>query len=242
MSSAVPRNRNPTYLIVAGLVVALLGGVLVFVLVSSPGGKITVPGTGHAVVVAARAVPAHAQLTAADVKVVQLAAELVPDHALTTAEQAVGRFAIAPISRNLPLTQDLLAGTAQAATSSGVTVPAGQVAVVIPPSEARASVSGLVQSGDRIDILVHNLPGQSPGQVATTFTDLPINVLAGASGTAAQNQSWVVYLPLQKAEELTYLLINGQYTFVVHPSRDSTPTTAPPAVGRDEFNSVYSIH
>ena len=241
MSSAVPRSRNPTYLIVAGLVVALLGGVLVFVLVSSPGGKISVPGSGSPVLVAARDVVAHGQLAAEDLKVVQVPAALVPDHALTSIDQATGRFTIAPLTRNLPLTQELLAGTAQAAVSSGLAVPAGEVAVVIPPSDARTAVNALVQSGDRVDILVHALPGQSNGQVATTFTDLTINVLAGAGGLPNQS-SWVVYLPLQKAEELTYMLINGQYTFVVHPRKDTTATTAPPAVGRDEFNSAYQIH
>jgi Flp pilus assembly protein CpaB len=236
VSIAPPRSRNPTYLIIAGAIVSILGAVLVIVLVSSPGKISVVPGATRGVLVAARDVAAHAQLGADDLKLVQYPTDLVPDRVLTTLDQATGRFSVAAIPRGQPITQDLVAGTAQASVTAGIAVPPGQVAIVIPPSDARNLVSGIVQNGDHVDVLVHSLPGQTAGQVATTFTDLQIQVISGGSG-----EQWIVYAPLTKAEQISYLLLNGQYSFVLRARKDA-PESPAPAVGRGEFNSSFGIH
>ena len=237
--STAPRSRNPTYLILAGVVVSVLGALLVIVLVSSPG-KISsaIPGATKGVLVAARDIGAHAQISGDDLKLVQYPTDLVPDRVLNSVDQATGRFTVTAVPRGQPITQDLVAGSAQAAVSAALAVPSGEVAVVIPPSDARSQVAGLVQNGDHVDILVHNLPGQSQGQVATTFTDLPIQVLSGTTNTTEQ---WIVYLPLARAEQLTYLLLNSQYSFVLRARKDS-PESPAPAVGRNEFNGTFGIH
>jgi Flp pilus assembly protein CpaB len=237
-----PANRNPTYLIVAGVVVSVLGAVMVLVLVSRPS-NITVPGATRAVVVAAHDLDAHAQIRTEDVKLVEYPIDLIPDRSFTSTGQTTGRFTVAPIPKGQAITEDIVAGTAQAATTAGVGVPSGEVAVVIPPSDARSLISGLVQNGDRIDILARNLPGQTNGQIATTFTNLTVQILSGAgqTGTAASGE-WVVYLPLKKATELVYLLNNSQYTYVVRSRKDTGPEPDAPAVGRNEFNSTYNVH
>ncbi|HEV1998173.1 MAG TPA: SAF domain-containing protein [Candidatus Dormibacteraeota bacterium] len=240
MSASPPRSRNPTYLIIAGGIVSVLGALLVIVLVSSPGRISVVPGATRGVLVAAREVGAHAQIGADDLKLVQYPTDLVPDRVLNSVDQASGRFTVNAIPRGQPITQDLIAGTAQAAVSAGIVVPPGEVGVVIPPSDARNQVAGIVQNGDHLDVLVHNLPGQSSGQVATTFTDLPVQVLSGAGGAGA-GQQWIVYMPLARAEQLTYLLLNGQYSFVVRARKDAPESPVAP-VGRNEFNSTFGIH
>ena len=240
--STAPRSRNPTYLIIAGGIVSLLGAILVIVLVSSPGKISVVPGATRGVLVATRDIGAQAQVTDDDLKLLQYPTDLVPDGALNSLDQASGRFSVATIARNQPITQDLIAGSAQAAISSAFAVPAGEVAVVIPASDARNQVAGLVQNGDHIDVLAHGLPGQQAGQVAPTFLDLPISILSGANSPGAgAAEQWLVYLPLQRAEELIYLLNNGQYSFVVRARKD-TPESPAPAVGRNEFNSTFGIH
>ena len=235
--SVIPRSRNPTYLIVAGSIVAVLGFIIVFLLVSQPG-NVTLPGT-RSVLVSARAISAHAQLGSADLRVAQYPANLVPEGAFNAVNQATGKFTVAAIPAGEPITPDLLVATAQAAASSGVDIPSGQVAVVLPPSDARTLVSGLVQNGDRVDILVNGLPGQSPGSVATTFTGLPIQVVPGALGGPSQ---WIVYLSLQQAEQLQYLLLNGQYHFVVRTRKDTNAEQPAPPVLRDDFNRAFGIH
>ncbi|MEA2682173.1 MAG: hypothetical protein QOK05_501 [Chloroflexota bacterium] len=242
MSTAPPPpNRNPTYLIIAGIVVSLLGAIIVIVLVSRPS-NITVPGTTRGVVVAARDIGAHTQIGSADLKVVQYPTDLVPDRTFTTTGQADGRFTVAPVSKGQPITADNVAGTPQAATNAGAGPPTGLVAVVIPPSDARSLVAPLVQNGDHVDILARGLPGQGAGQVATTFTNLTVQVLsAGGPGGSVSGQ-WVVYLPLPQATQLVYLLNNSQYSFVVRSRADTAPDSSAPAVGRNEFNSAFNIH
>jgi Flp pilus assembly protein CpaB len=243
MSAAPPPpNRNPTYLIIAGIVVSLAGAIMVFLLVTQPSNISVIPGANHPVVIAAHAIDGHAQVSANDLQVVQYPASLVPEHALTSVSQANGRFAVAGIPKGQALTDDLLAGTAQAAQASNqVGIPTGTVAVVIPPSDARTLVAGLVQNGDRVDVLVSGLPGQTPGQVATTFTNLTIQVQSGGVPTAGGGQ-WVTYLPLKQAEDLVYLLNNGRYTFVVRSQKDTGTETPPAPVDRPGFNSTYGIH
>lgn len=235
-----PPNRNPTYLIIAGIVVSVLGAIIVLVLVSRPN-NFTVPGTTRAVVVAARDIGAHTQVAAADLKVVQYPTDLVPDRTFLTTDRASGRFTVAAVSKGQPITEDNVAGSAQAATNAGAGPPTGEVAVVIPPSDARSLVAPLLQNGDRVDILAHGLPGQGGGQIATTFTNLSVQILSGAGQGSTVSGQWVVYLPLARATELLYLLNNSQYSFVVRSRQDTGPENSSPPVGRNEFNSAYNI-
>ena len=246
------RNRNPTYILVAGLVVALLGGILVVVLVSQPG-SVSIPGQTVSVVVASHDIAARAQVGSGDLTVVKYQPNSVPNHSFTDVNQVKG-FAAVALTKNTAVTSDLLVSTAAAAptTSQGVLdVPSGQVAVAIPAGDPINNVAGFVQSGDHVDVLVRGLPGQTAGQVATTFTDLTIQLVNGSSANAAaagsnastpRGNTWVVFAPVQQAMQLVYLFNNGQYTFVLRSRQDvSKPETAPAPIGPSDFNGAYGI-
>jgi Flp pilus assembly protein CpaB len=250
--AVVSRNRNPTYILVAGIVVALLGGILVVVLVSQPG-SISVPGQSVSVVVASHDIAARASVGSGDLTVVKYQPDAVPSHSFTDVNQVKG-FAAVALARNTPLTSDVLVSAPAAAptTQQGVLdVPAGQVAVAIPSGDPINNVAGFVQSGDHVDILVRGLPGQPPGQVAATFRDLTVQLVnspasggATSSGQATpRGNTWVVFVPVDQAMQLVYLFSNGQYTFVLRSHKDvGAPTIKAGPVGPSDFNGTYGIH
>jgi Flp pilus assembly protein CpaB len=249
------RNRNPTYLTLAGVVVAVLGALLVFVLLSNPKGLgVNVPANQTAVVVAAHDLAPRAAIGAADLVVVQYQADLAPTHAFTTIDQVKGQFAAFAISKNTPITTSMVVTSAVSTPSNAplavLDIPTGTVAVAIPSGDALANVAGYIHSGDHVDILVRNMPGQKPGQVNATFTNLTIVLAAGPPsaagvGTASQppaSGTWVVFAPVVQAEQLIYLFNSGQYTFALR-SRldDAKPDGDIQPVGRDEFNAAFKI-
>jgi Flp pilus assembly protein CpaB len=246
MSMSPARIRNPTFLLIAGFVVALLGGVLVVVLLSRPT-SLGLPGETSAIVVAAHDIGARAKISGADLKVVQYSKDQLPADGFSSPDQVSG-FAAVALTANVPVTKSMLAHTPGAATPAAqpvLGIPTGQVAVAIPAGEPLTNVAGFVASGDHVNILVSGLPGQTPGQVATVFSDLTIVVTTGGAvgGRAATGNAWVVYVPAEQAEQLIYLFHNGAYTFVLR-SRDdySKPEGGVKPIGRAEFNQAFDIH
>lgn len=243
--SAISRNRNPTYILIAGIVVAILGAVLVIALVSSVS-PAAIPGQTVSVVVAGRDIPARSQIASADLTVVKYPTASVPGHSFTEVGQVKGYAAVA-MPKNTPLTSDMLVSAPAAAPASEqgiLDVPTGKVAVAIPAGEPINNVAGFVQSGDHVDILVRGLPGQSTNQVATTFTDLTIQLVAGSSagGRSPSGNTWVVFVPEDQAMQLVYLFNSGQYTFVLRSRADiSKETPKAPPVGQQEFNGAFGI-
>lgn len=246
-------SRNPTYLILAGIVVSVLGALLVVVLLSRPGQIAVLPQQTSSILVAARDIPARAQLADADFTVASYPAAQVPARALTSASQARGLYAAIAISRNTPLTVGMLVSAASAAQPSSqaapLDIPPGEVALAIPSGDALSNVAGYIQSGDKVDVLVRGLPGQPAGQVAMTFRDLTIELAgstpaAAGAGTSAQapaGGTWVVFVPLDQAEQLVYLFNHAAYTFVLKSRHDTGATGAVAPVDQAAFNGAFNI-
>jgi Flp pilus assembly protein CpaB len=243
--SAGARNRNPTYILIAGIVVALLGGILVVVLLSQQG-SVNIPGQTVSVVVAAHDISPRAQISGSDLTTVGYPANAVPSRSFSSTTSVKG-FAAVGIARNTPVTADLLVSAPAAApsVSQGVlNVPSGQVAVAIPAGDPINNVAGFVQSGDHVDILARNLPGQTPGQVAVTFSNLTIQLVNGstAGGRSPSGNTWVVFVPERQALQLVYLFNNAQYWFVLRSTSDSSGSGSPQSVGGADFNGAFGIH
>jgi Flp pilus assembly protein CpaB len=240
------RNRNPTYILIAGIVVALLGGILVVVLLSQQG-QVTIPGQTVSVVVAAHDISPRTQVNSSDLTTVAYPANAVPSRSFSSTTEVKG-FAAVGIAKNTPVTADLLVSAPAAAPSGSqgvLNVPQGEVAIAIPAGDPINNVAGFVQSGDHVDILARNLPGQTPGQVATTFTNLTIQLVNGstAGGRAPSGNTWVVFVQEKQAEQLVYLFNNAQYWFVLRSQADnSAGGSAPSSVGGSDFNGAFGIH
>src|SRR2546430_12327031 len=114
------RNRNPTYLTIAGVVVAVLGALLVVVLLSSPGRLgVVVPANQSSVVVAVHDIAPRSPITAADVTVVQYATEQLPVNSFTSIERVKGQFATLAISKNTPITASMIVSSIASAPAAG---------------------------------------------------------------------------------------------------------------------------
>jgi Flp pilus assembly protein CpaB len=237
-------NRNPTYLILAGVVVSVLGALLVIVLLSRP--VAVLPQQQTDVIVANHDIAVRAKISDSDVSIAHYPTGQIPAHAFTSVDQVRDKFAAVTISNNSPITDSMLATSASAAApSSLLDIPAGQVAIAIPSGDTLANVSGYIQSGDKIDILARGLPGETSGAVEATFTDLTIVLAGGPSGARGHQPAagtWVVFVPIVQAEQLVYLFSNGQYTFVLKSTKDSNPTGTVAPVDKAQFNSAFGVH
>ena len=113
---------------------------------------------GTPVVVASRSIPGGARITANDVSLVRVRADLVAEGALADVGQAVGRTVVVEVPARQVLTGSVLLG------SSGQVAP-GQVA--LPVSFGGANTVSLLTVGSRIDVLGAAASGSGYGVVAT---------------------------------------------------------------------------
>lgn len=97
-------------------------------------------------VVVTQAVTMGQRLEAQDLTVAQVAKGLVPDGALDSVDQAVGQQVTAALPRGMVLVPELLAQPGAIGAA-----PAGLVLVPVRLSDG--AVAGLLQVGDRIDVL-----------------------------------------------------------------------------------------
>ena len=105
-----------------------------------------------AVVVATHNVSAGAQLSSSDVQVESVHQDSVPSGALTTTDQATGRYVSWPLTSGEPVLAGALSGQHSGSdVVSGYNVPYGYRAVAIPLTPA-AAVGGMLSPGDRVDV------------------------------------------------------------------------------------------
>jgi pilus assembly protein CpaB len=150
-------SRNRRVILLALLLAAASAAVAYALLVSRPAASTALlaapPVSGVPVLTAARAIAAGETLTAADVEVVYVPAEAKGTRVLTRAAQAVGETALVAI----PQGEQILAGSvgddlAKVPETYAKNVPVGMRAVSIESAEA-IGVGGLVQPGDRVDVI-----------------------------------------------------------------------------------------
>jgi pilus assembly protein CpaB len=136
-----------------GAVFAVLIGALVYIYLGSSDarGEVKVSGDHAAVLVARSFIEQRDLLTSGDVEVRMISADAVHQTALTDPSEVEGLFAQSAL---VPGEQILSSHVAELPSGGGLArlVPDGQRAVAIPVSNAIAA-GGLVEPGDRVDIL-----------------------------------------------------------------------------------------
>ncbi|MGV8910117.1 MAG: SAF domain-containing protein [Propionicimonas sp.] len=145
---------------------------------------------GTTVVVASRSIPGGARVTADDLSLVRLPADLVAEGALTDLGQAVGRTVVVGVPARQVFTGSALLG-------SDGQLAAGQVA--LPVSFGDVSTVSLLSVGSRIDVLGASASGSGYGVVATNVrvAALPASDEPGALGSTS---SRVVLLDVSSAQ------------------------------------------
>jgi pilus assembly protein CpaB len=134
------------------------------------------------IVVAARALDADKAITPDDVALRQLPPDAVPDGALRSTDDAVGRVPRAPQWPGQILLGPALAAGA-ASFHSGLIPPAGQRAVAIPVTPAQA-IGGALVAGAHVDVIAVPVSGRAPAGRITELVAANVTVLdvRGESG------------------------------------------------------------
>ncbi|WP_251150534.1 SAF domain-containing protein [Cellulosimicrobium sp. Marseille-Q4280] len=179
------------------------------------------------VVVTAREVSAGAELAAADVRVVDVPADLAPE-ALRSPDDAVGRSASVRIAPGTALQESLVA--------AGDLVSAAPPGTVVAPVRLDPGISGLLAAGDRVDLLVASaatgltgVAGEpAPADGASPYLARGAVVVPGRPGESAsggllgsptvtgEQVTLVAVLP-EEAERLAAVAGWGQVTAVLVP-------------------------
>lgn len=145
------RKRLGLILITSGLLLAVVAGALVMT-VSSNAKKAAAEVKQVQVVVATQNIPQGTEVTAAMLQVKPFPADFVPDQAVSTVQEAVGRYTASNVVTEQIVTAPLLSTTKKAGQMSN-SIPNGMVAFALPASDLLSS-NGVVQPGDHVNVLV----------------------------------------------------------------------------------------
>jgi Flp pilus assembly protein CpaB len=240
---AIPSNKPQNrILLVGGIIFALLAGVVVYIAVSRSSS--TAPAQPETpVVVAATAITAGSQLSAADLTTREYLNIDLPTNYYTATTQVIGQTLPVAVSAGTPITEQLLQATPGASGTSTLTTPGNQlpianndVALAIPAHGAtpdttvdQMTAGYYILAGDQIDIIGDlGTSTTTSHQVQYVFEDIPVLAVGyaaptttPASGTATTTAApslsapsyFVVEMTRSQAEEMTALL-TGNYTAV----------------------------
>jgi Flp pilus assembly protein CpaB len=160
----LPRRRLLSALLLGVAVLAALRSV-------APAPPPTVP-----VLVASRDLPAGEVLTDADLTLVALPGDAVPD-GMAQESYAVGRAVTGPVRRGEPLTEARLVGESLLEGYAGL--------VAVPVRLPDAAVAGLLRAGDRIDLLATD---PRTGDTLEVGNELPVIVIPRKDASMQGNQ------------------------------------------------------
>jgi Flp pilus assembly protein CpaB len=249
---------------VLGIVLAAVAFLLIVLVFGRGGG-----GTGNQqtakVVVARVDIPVGTQISDQLVQVVDYPSDKVPSGAKTDitcpAEKGaspppctngvVGFFAAVAITKNMPLTDSILVSSLSKlppVKKPFLDIPAGQVAISIPAGGELQTVGGFIQPDDRVDVIATGLPQMKAGTWRTIIQNVRImhSGPVGSANTQGLTSSYILFVPLDQAEDLSYLFSNGTYKFVLRSPLDYKPDDKiVPGTGSgastDGFNSKYGV-
>lgn len=212
-------------------------------------------GPGEDVLVAADDLQVGTKIEDRDIKFVHFPSASLPAGIFHRKDRVIGRGVIVPISRGEFILTNKLAGE-NAGSGLPALIPTGMRAVSVRVNDT-TSVSGFVQPGTRVDVLLTGNPDGSSEQQTTTILENVAVVATGqkmernAAGeahttpvvtllvspddaqklTLASNQGHIQLVlrnPLDtKEEDLAATRSGSLYKFVPPPARPATPAAAP---------------
>jgi Flp pilus assembly protein CpaB len=154
--------------------------------------------------------------------------ELVPAGAITNDADALGQTTIAPIARGQAIVQaQLSAAVAEGQRAASLTIEAGKVMVAFPTSDP-LTTAGLVNVGDRVDILASVIQGTGENSKVsqTTIQNLEVVDVLGATKEQPQRATALVFA------------VDHQVALVLKFLRDSQATVDVAIRSRAETDAV----
>jgi pilus assembly protein CpaB len=194
------------------------------------------------VVVAKVDLPVRTVLTADLVARKSFPTDLVPAGAFTRDVDAIGQTTIAPIARG----QTIVAGqlsSAEGQHGASITIAKGSVLVAFPTTDP-LSIAGLVNVGDRVDILASVIAGTGPDAKVsqTTLQNLEvIDILAPTKEQPQRALSLVFAVDPQVALVLKYQRDSQATIDLAIRSRAETELVRTTSVDLTYLTSTYGI-
>lgn len=170
------KNRRTILLVVAGIL-ALGAGLLTFDYLSSAN-KPSADATARNVVVAVAPIPAHVPITASMVTVISRPSNNVDPDAVASVAEANGSVSLANIPVGAMITSSNT--TRMIDVSLASRLGSGMRAVSIPVDDVK-DVSGLLQPGDRVDVIaIPPRVGTAQPKASRILRDVKVLALGGA--------------------------------------------------------------
>ena len=213
------KQRNNRVIVLVGVVIALVAFGLSLYISHNGSNNSASTGSTIPVAVAATDLVQGSQISPASISIVQYQPNQVPAGSSPNGASLMNQFLAVGVSKNTPLTSNLMVPSASAAQGAALTVQPlaiskGYVAMAIPanggggaanpPSPDEVSVGYWIQPGDYIDIIE-----DTGSSIRYAFQDVQV-LKVGDQGTAAGGTPtvYIVEVPRAQAEELAYLIAN----------------------------------
>jgi len=203
------REARAWVFLAAGLVLAVLTGVALYGVAQQSTARPDSPrssGSAVSILVAKVDLPERTVITADQLVRRGFPSDLVPAGAITTDAAAVGQTTIAPIARGQPIVAAQLT-TAGGKHGASITVDVGKVIVAFPTTDP-LTLNGLVNIGDKVDILASVVAGTGDTAKATqtTLQNLEVMDIIGPTKEQPQRPTALVFqVDHQVALVLKYL-------------------------------------
>jgi len=204
-------------------------------------GQVAAAAESLEVLVAAADIPARTVLTTESVKSQSYPRVLVPTGALGTVADAIGQTTLAPIAKGAVVVRNQLIA-AGGNRGASVTLEKGTVLVAFPTSDP-LTVAGLVEAGDRVDILATLAVGADGAKRTQTIVQnlVVIDVVRPSSNSQVRTASLTFVVDPQVALVLKHLR-DSQYTIDLSiRSRADTEAVKTAQVDSDYLLQRYGI-
>ena len=238
------REARAWLFLAAGLVLAVLTGVALYGVAQQSGTK----GEGPASTTTMQVLVAKTDIAARTVLGPELLArrdfpmDLVPAGAVTTDAAAVGQTTLVPIARGQTIVAGQLA-SAEGQHGASITIEAGKVLVAFPLNDP-LTANGLVNVGDKVDILatVAAGTGDTSRATQTTLQSLEVLDILGPTKDQPQRATALVFaVDHQVAVVLKYLRDSQAVIDLAIRSRAETQIVKTTSVDLGYVTSTYGI-
>ncbi|HWD09256.1 MAG TPA: Flp pilus assembly protein CpaB [Actinomycetota bacterium] len=228
-------QSRSTVIIGAGVAVALLGAILVFVYahnLQGSAGASNAPGEASFVVTTAIPVGTQSSAISGDVKQVGVQASARPADAITSINQISGLVALRPLEvGEVVTTSDFGTAGTPSTNTSGLAIPAGDDAISVNVSLPQ-DAAGYVSPGDQIDIYVSSKDLGNANAVRLMLANVTVlatvvegTPTAAAPAAASGPETWTLALsPVDATKVIFAESFESVWFGLVHPGNPPAPS------------------
>ncbi len=226
---------------ILGLVLATLTGLTLYGVAQEYGNRQIVTATESIDVVTAKAdIPARTVLAADQLTRRRFPKSLAPAGVVTVESDAIGQTSLAVIPAGAPILRAQLVA-AGGKTGASITLDKGKVLVAFPTADALTS-AGLVQVGDRVDILATlTLAGDGQRRTQTIVQNLEVVDVLGTGGRDQRAGSLTFVVDHQTALVLKYLRDSQATIDIAVRSRAEAESASTSSVDLAYLQQTYGI-